>query len=50
MISCESKQKAEKIARKLNRKAGKKIYAVLEENGEWIVISVNELVRNEIGK
>ena len=46
--SFESEHQAERMKNKLNKEAGRKIWVVIEENDEWLVISIYEIVRENL--
>ena len=44
----ETKEQAQRIANKKNKEAGKKVWVVIEDEDEWVVVHINELIRDTI--
>ena len=46
--SYDKKESADRICRKKNKEAGKKMFVVIEDGEEWVILSINELIREEL--
>lgn len=46
--SYDKKESADRICRKKNKEAGKKMFVVIPDGDEWIIISANELITEEL--
>ena len=40
----DSEIEAVKAAKRMNKQKGKRVYVVLEDGGEWLVIHINQLL------
>ena len=46
----ETKEIAQRIANKRNKESGKKVWVVIPEDDEFVVVHIGELIREEVIK